>query len=440
MQSVQFLDVLNRMIPAERFEQLCTQWEPRTRTERKLSTPQLISGLVYHQLQDAGTLARNSAHLHGIYMSDSAHSQRRQQLPVELFEQIARDALAPLADPALHADSFFNGYRLLGIDGTQFNAVNTSAIVAQLPKAATRRYQAAFAKLRMVSVVELGTHAPVAVSVAPASEGEQRLAQRLWDQVPEHSLVIGDRLFGTARTLWEATQSWGDKDIVVLARVRDNIRVRVEQRLADGSALVEVPVRDDSQREIARLKLREIQAEGTGGDGKRFTLRLWTTLLDHERYPALQLAQHYAQRWECELYYRELKSDLLGIPVLAAQTFETALQEVLALVLGSAVLARLRVEAGTQLKVAPQRMSFLKLKLETQHLWNTYEIIGDTLSAKQRQHIWTRYMELVRLSAILPKRRARSCPRVLRKPVSKWPRKLTQPSHTGKVTIKVVHV
>lgn len=77
--------------------------------------------------------------------------------------------------------------------------------------------------------------------------------------------------------------------------------------------------------------------------------------------------------------------DVRNAPALASQTPETALQEIAALVLASAVLARLRVEAGTQLKVAPQRMSFYKLKLATQSLWNIYEIMGPELSEAQRQ-------------------------------------------------------
>lgn len=58
----------------------------------------------------------------------------------------------------------------------------------------------------------------------------------------------GDRLFGTGRTLWEATQAWGERDIVFLARVRENIRVEVVQRLPDGSAIVHVPARDDENK------------------------------------------------------------------------------------------------------------------------------------------------------------------------------------------------
>jgi IS4 transposase len=123
-----------------------------------------------------------------------------------------------------------------------------------------------------------------------------------WEQVPEHSLVIGDRLFGTARTLWEATQAWQERDIAVLARVRENIKVEIVERLADGSALIQVPVKEE-QRIVDSLRLREIRAHGVELNGEKFILRLWTTLLDPQKYPAEELARHYADRWECELYF-----------------------------------------------------------------------------------------------------------------------------------------
>jgi hypothetical protein len=278
VQSVQFLDVLNRLIPDSVLDQRCEEFGPRARSAPKLPAAKLISGLIYPQLQEGGTLAQNSGRLHGIQRSDSAHAQRRQLLPLELFEQILSTALSPLADPSIHAECFFHSYRLVGVDGTPFSVVNTPAIVAQLPKAASRRFQAAFAKLRLVSLVELGTHAPLAACAGPASEDEQPWATRLWEQVPEHSLVIGDRLFGTARTWWEATQAWQERDIAVLARVRDNIQVQILERLDEGSARVEVPVREGT-RMVASRQLREVQAHGVGVNGKAFTLRLWTPAL-----------------------------------------------------------------------------------------------------------------------------------------------------------------
>ena len=439
MRSAEFLNVMERMIPEEQLRRLCEEHAPRPRSARKLSSEQLVTGLVFHQLQGGGTLADHSAKLHGIRMSDSAHAQRRQHLPVELFEQIMDTALQPLADPDRQPECFFEGYRLVGVDGTQWSVGNTPAILSELPKAASRRLKAAFAKLRLVSVVELGTHAPLAAMAAAASEGEQTLARKLWEKVPEHSLMIGDRLFGTAYTLWQALNAWQGRDIAFLVRIRDNIKTEVLQRLADGSALVRVPVREEG-RKVGTLQVREIRATGVALNGKRFKLRLWTTLLDPKRYPAETLARHYAERWEHELYYRELKLDVRNAPILASHTVETALQEIAAVVLASAVIAQLRVASAEELKVPPSRVSFFKLMLATQSLWNTFEMMGEVLTPAQRRHAFEHYLDTVRHTAVLPERRARSCPRVLRQPVSSWPRKTNQRSHTGEVQIKVVRV
>lgn len=439
MQSAQFLDVLDRMIPANAFEQMCEEYAPRPRSEPRMSVSEVVSGFIYHQLQGSGSVAQSSKKLHGISMSDSAHSQRRQNLPVELFDELLSVALCPLADESAHPECFYGGYRLVGVDGTQFSVLNTPALLAELPKAVSRRFKAAFAKLRVVSLVELGTHAPLAAKVGPTSEGEQKLAEKLWGSVPEGALVIGDRLFGTGRTLWQAKEAWGDRDIAFLARVRENIGVKVVERLADGSAIVEVAVRDD-QGNKQTLRMREIQARGVGVNGKHFTLRLWTSLLDEKRHPAEDLARHYIERWEHELYHRELKLDVRSAGVLASQTPETALQEVAALVLASAIIARLRVEAGTTLEVPPRRMSFLKLMKATERLWAVGQLLGELLNAEHKERMWQQYLEEIRDWAILPERRARSCPRVLRQPVSGWPRKVDQPSRTGKVTLEVVSV
>jgi len=65
----------------------------------------------------------------------------------------------------------------------------------------------------------------------------------------------------------------------------------------------------------------------------------WTTLQNCERCPTEELARHYTERWEYELYFRELNLDVRNAPALASQIPETALQEIAALVLPSAVLA-----------------------------------------------------------------------------------------------------
>jgi hypothetical protein len=91
-------------------------------------------------------------------------------------------------------------------------------------------------------------------------------------------------------------------------------------------------------------------------------------------------------------------------------------------------------------KTAPSRLSFFKVLLATQTLWGTFAMLGATLLPAQRAHIFDQYIQTLRQTAVLPERRARSCPRVLRQPVSSWPRKTDQPSHSGKVRIKITRL
>jgi hypothetical protein len=434
-----FLDMFEAMIDWYMQSRLCANFAPLSRGKAKLSAQQVVSAFIFHQLQEGGTLADSTYQLHGVPVSDPSLAERREVLHPRLFEEIMLAALSPLGDLRRHKECFYNGLRLLGIDGTQWSVTNTPIILKQLDKAASRRLKAAFAKLRLVCVIELGTHAPVAAAAAPASDGEQTVARQVWRRTPDSSLVIADRLFGTARTLDEALTDTKGRNIHFLVRVKNNIKVKILERFADGSALVKVPLKV-SGKVIKQLTLREIHAKGVGLDGKKFTLRLWTTLQDWKQSPANELAEHYATRWESELYYRELKLDVRGTPVLASHTVETALQEVSAVVLASAVIARMRVDAADRLKVPAARISFYKLMLATRKLWGTFEMAGSDLTATLKARFCENYMDNVRRTAILPERRERSCPRVLRQPVSKWPRKMSQRSYTGTVTINVTRV
>lgn len=439
LRGAEFLEVMETLIPSKRLEALCAEHAPVARTAPKLRAAQVVSGLVYHQLQPAGTLGRHAWQLHGVKMSESAHAQRRAGLPVELFDEIMAEALQPLAEEARHPEAFYRGWRLVGVDGTEWSVTNTPAIRAALPKAASRRLGSAFAKVRLVSLVELGLHQPLAAVAAAASEGELTLARRLWPRVPERSLVIGDRAFGTPRTLYEAMQGCAGREVAWLVRVRKNIKMTVVETLPDGSAVIDVPVRESkgARRLTTTLRLREIRAVVTGRDGQRHPMRWWTNLLDPKLDPALELAGLYAQRWEHELYYRQLKLDVRSSPVLASHTLETALQEVAALVLAMAVVARVRVSAAAHANVPPQRLSFRKILLLTQQLWQSFAWGRRARTHHQTQAIIEDFFESVQMLAVLPERRPRSCPRAVRQPVSSWPRKLDQPSFSSPISIRI---
>ena len=166
-------------------------------------------------------------------------------------------------------------------------------------------------------------------------------------------------------------------------------------------------------------------------------MRWWTSLLDAVAYPAQELAGEYAQRWEHELYYRELKLDVRSSPLLSSHTLQTALQELAALILAMAVVARIRLAAADEARVPPARVSFMKILILTQQLWQSFAWGRRGLDAAHRRAICEDFFQSVRMLAVLPERRARSCPRAVRQPVSSWPRKIDQPAYTGPVAVRI---
>jgi hypothetical protein len=385
---------------------------------------ELIMGLVWHVLQGAGTLAEHIGVLTRKQISDGALSQRRTALPWQIFETILEAALRPKAKPKEHPEAFYHGLRLCGTDGSRFSVANTPQIKKTMSKAVSRRSKAAFAKVGVVTLVELGLHNPIGAAIGPKGESEMALAQRLIDQLPEQSLWISDRYYGVPSLVITLGEVYPEGGREFLLRVRRNIKVRVVEVYQDGSALVEI-----KHGKQTRL-VREIVGRVRRGRGKWSTVRLWTSLLEWRRYPAEELLALYARRWEQEIFYKELKVDMRSSLLLQSHTPWTAAQEIAALILAYAVRVDERIKAAQVGEVAVLRISFAKTLQLVRGLWHFLEVSEGILTAEQVSQVVRRTLRLIAKRAI-PKRRQRSCPRELRQPVSSWPRLLRNTYQKG---------
>jgi hypothetical protein len=62
---------------------------------------------------------------------------------------------------------------------------------------------------------------------------------------------------------------------------------------------------------------------------------------------------------------------------------------------------------------------------------------ADILTEPQKQHLAERFYELAS-HLVMQKKRTRSCPRAMRQPIQRWPKKKDQISSTDPVTISIV--
>jgi hypothetical protein len=397
-----------------------------TRRGRKPRVPltQVLPALTFHVMQDAGTLAEHLFQLFRTPLADSSWSDRRLRLPWEIFAELMRRALRPRATPQRHRDAFWRGWRLVGLDGTQFSLINTPQVTATVEKARTRRGRAAFAKITTAVLLEIGLHNPLAAAVGRKGESEWALAQRLLAQLPKRALLLGDRLYGVVAFAVVARAACRRVGSEFLLRASRSVKPRLIKRLPDGSRLVGLPVRAprNPSRIVEWLEVREIRVQVRRAGSRAHELRLWTTLLDPRTAPALELAQVYASRWEHELYFREIKRQLRRSAVLQSHTVETGAQEIAAIVLASAIIADERARVATG-HIPALRVSFGQVLNIVRGMWLFLGPFDDVFTDQQKTRVVRRGRALIRRSVLAP-RRPRTCARAVRQPVTKWPRLL----------------
>jgi hypothetical protein len=411
---------------------------PRRGRKPRVPVKDLLPALTFHVMQGAGTLAEHFEELFDASLADSSWADRRARLPWEIFAELMRRVLRPLATRR-QREAFWRGWRLVALDGTQFSLTNTPQILTRVVKARTRRGRAAFAKMTTAVLLEVGLHNPLAAAIGRHGESEWALAQRLLAQLPTGALLLGDRLYGVAAFVAHARAACTRVGSHFLLRASRSTKPRVLKRLPDGTRLIQIAhrARQRPGQILEWFALREIRVRVGRAGHRPHELRLWTSLVDPRTAPAIELAQLYAQRWEHELYFRELKCQVRRTDVLHSHTIGTAAQEIAALVLVSAVLAaERRRAAGGQLPVL--RVSFTKL-LErcVKPMWLYLDLGHGVLTEHQVQQIMKRgYARMRRY--VTPPRRARSCPRAVRQPIQAWPRLLKTQSINGEMHVQLV--
>jgi hypothetical protein len=389
---------------------------------------ELIQSMVFHSVAEAGTLAQHVKQLTGKTITDGALAQRRALMPATVFQELMGAALKPKADPSRHPDAFYHQLRLCGVDGTLFSITNTPQVKKQMRKARSRRGRAAFPKVGAAVMVELGLHNPLAAALGAKGESEMTLARQVLSAQPAKSLLLGDRYYGVAAVLVDLS---AQEERHFLVRVKEKLKRRFLEAYPDGSALVEIGT--GQNKRVVREIVGKVQRAGRGAATK---VRSWTSLLDWSQHPASQLLGLYARRWEQEIFYKEIKVDTRSTPCLQSHTPLTAIQEIAALILAYAVLVNYRVEAASVGQVSVLRISFLKTLQVVQGLWQFLEVTSDMLTPAQVSLVVRRSLKRIADMAI-PKRRARSCPRKLRQPVSSWPRLRKNTCNNGLVDYSV---
>ena len=283
----------------------------------------------------------------------SAISQARTRLGVEPVKQLYETVVKPVAT-ARTQGAFYREWRVVALDGFTLEVADTEAnrSVFARPESPAGG-ESAYPRLRGVGLVEVGTHVLFATALDSYATGEITLAKQVVPHLRPGMLCLADRYF-PGYALWEQTLDTGAE---LVWRVREKIRLPVEEYLPDGSYLSRLyPKWNRGRPQGEGIRVRVIEYEVLGSEE---TVRLVTSILDWKAAPANELAALYHERWEFETTLDEFKTHLRGArTVLRSQTPELVKQEVYGLLLAHFALRALMHEAALRGGRDPDRVSF----------------------------------------------------------------------------------
>jgi len=204
--------------------------------------------------------------------------------------------------------------------------------------------------------------------------------------------------------------------------------------LGEGDSIVEVTLPADARREdFSMPKTMQVHAVKYRVNGHEPQLLL-TSMLDHECYQAIDVAQLYHERWEIELSYDEIKTHMLEREeALRRKTPKAISQEIWGLLIAYNLVRYRMIEVASDIGGPHNRISFRN----TIHLLRIFCLVRAWEDAVSKLPARLSGLDEMLSLLLLPMRRAdRSYPRHVKIRMSSYKRNPGRPRATGSKSLK----
>jgi hypothetical protein len=301
--------------------------------------------------------------------SGSAFSQARKLLGDQVMHRLFElDAAVPDAD--LGIGLLWKGLEVTAIDGTTMELARNGVLEGEFgtPAAGARPL------LRVTAHVRTATFRWIGAAIGGYHDGENALADQLEDSFRPGILNLADRGFFSMHR-WIRFSGTGAHLAWRIKNGAKSVPLKTIKTLPDGSELVMLRESDgmrtrrrkeagDPRAErlpdtTARLVTFTVTTVTRSGRTKTTVMRVLTTLLDHQAYPARDIAVLYAERWQIEIAFLHLKRTVRGPRrPLRGQSPDLARQEAWALLLIHNITATATARAAGSAGLDPGLIPF----------------------------------------------------------------------------------
>ncbi|MEM7600015.1 MAG: IS4 family transposase, partial [Verrucomicrobiota bacterium] len=271
----------------------------------------------------------------------------------------------------------WRGLRAKAIDGTSFKLDDTPENQAEYPQPSGQKPGCGFPVMGVVGVLDLATGRLVGSVAGRDRRHDACGLYQLMGCFGTGDLAVADRAF-SGYELIGLLKLRGAHSIMRLHQQREaKLDWRKGRKLSLNSRLVvwkrpRKPGKcgitfEEWDALPEELEVRLVRIRGKDRHGKARTIYLATTLIDDDEYPEDEVAGVYAQRWDIEVRFRDIKTTL-GFEHLRVKSPAMARKTLRMIILAYNLIKALQIEAAEVSDHLPTEFGFqgtLDVILET---------------------------------------------------------------------------
>lgn len=296
-------------------------------------------------------------------LTASAYCQARARLDMQTLRLI-HDHLSWSLERRIASAHLWLGRKVKIVDGTTLSMPDTPGNQQSWPQPSTQKEGLGFPCLKLTGIFSLASGGLEDYATGTLHQHESILFRSLWGKLDKGDVMLGDRGFCSYAALAALSQR-GIGSVMRLHQAR-KVNFREGRRLGDGDRLVtwkKPAQRPDAWSveewgalpESLSVRLIRVQVSTPGFRTREVTLV--TTLTEAEAYPAEAIRALYAQRWEVELHFYQIKI-LLGLDILRCKSPELIEKETIMHLIAYNLIRLLMQQAASTHAASLGRISF----------------------------------------------------------------------------------
>lgn len=347
--------------------------------------------------------------------STSAYCQARKRLPVKLLQTIHQHIIS-VATSQKNYKGLWKNREVKVVDGTGLSMSDTSKNQKHYPQSTMMKAGCGFPQIKLTAVFSLASGTLLGYAFGDLKQSENTLWKKLWSLLKPGDIALGDRGFGSYANI-AALLHKGVDSVMRLHQGREKIvNFKQGKKLGKNDCIItwKRPGTRSKNWSLFKwnklpetLKIRIIEAPILRKGFRSQKILISTTLLDSEKYSAIEIAQLYFKRWQIEVFFRDIKTTM-GMDVLRGRSPQMIQKELLMYSIAYNLLRSMMQEAASMYEVSLSRISF-KSTVQQFNQW-LWLFMRPGLSLKQLRELKNEFYEKL-VDRLVPERPGRNEPR-----------------------------